>query len=68
MVLVKETCHDTDRDRNQEIPLFDTVYLATQRINQYAREDTISVYVLKDAKADINKILKDNVNRSKHKK
>jgi hypothetical protein len=65
VVLVKETCYDMDRDRNKEVSLFDTVYLATQRINQYAREDTISIYVLKGAKVDINKIIKDDVNKRK---
>ena len=41
----------------KNVTLFDTVYLAVQRINQYAREDTISIYVLKGAKTDINEIL-----------
>ena len=65
VVLIKESYYDRDRNRTKETPLFDTVYLATQRINQYAREDTISIYVLKGAKVDINEIIKDNVNRMK---
>ena len=67
VVLVKETCYDKDRHRTKEITIFDTVYLATQRINQYAREDTISIYVLKGAKVDINAIIKDDVNKRKQK-
>jgi len=65
VVLIKESYYDRDRNRTKETPLFDTVYLATQRINQYAREDTISIYVLKGAKVDINEIIKDDVNRMK---
>jgi hypothetical protein len=37
--------------------LFDTVYMAAQRINVFAREDTISIYVLRGAKVDINQRL-----------
>jgi len=65
VVLVKEAYYDRDRNRTKEIPLFDTVYLAAQRINQYAREDTISIYVLKGAKVDVNEIIKDDVYRRK---
>jgi hypothetical protein len=65
VVLVKETFYDRDKYRQKEIPLFDTVYLATQRINHYAREDTISIYVLKGAKVDINKIVKLDVEERK---
>jgi len=61
VVLVKETACDRDKDRVKETPMFDTVYLAAQRINPYAREDTISIYVLRDAKTDINKIIKEEV-------
>ena len=65
VILVKEDVYDDDKDRHKEIPIFDTVYLAAQRINQYAREDTISIYVLKGAKVDINEIIKDDVNKRK---
>ena len=56
-VLVKEN-DDEDKNRQTEIPLFDTVYLAARRINSYAREDTISIYILKGAKVDINERIK----------
>jgi hypothetical protein len=49
---------DEDKGRQEEIPLFDTVYLAAQRINPFAREDTISIYVLRGAKVDVNKRIK----------
>ncbi len=57
VVLVKES-NDDDKNRKDEIPLFDTVYLADQRINKFAREDTISIYVLRGAKVDINQRIK----------
>ena len=63
VVLVKVTAYDNDREREKESPLFEAVYLAGQRINQYAREDTISIYVLKGAKVDINKIIENEINR-----
>ncbi len=65
VVVVKED-DDEDKDRKEEIPLFDSVYLAAKRINQYAREDTISIYVLKGAKVDINKRINDEAERKKN--
>ncbi|MCL2652051.1 MAG: glycosyltransferase family 39 protein [Candidatus Azobacteroides sp.] len=65
IVLVKENYYDKDKDRKREIQFFDTVYLAAQRINQYAREDTISIYVLKGAKVDVNKIIKEEAEEKK---
>ncbi|EOR95302.1 hypothetical protein ADIARSV_1533 [Arcticibacter svalbardensis MN12-7] len=54
MVLVKGY-YDDDPGRKREIPLFKQVYLSAKRINKYAREYTIRIYVLKGAKVDINK-------------
>ena len=65
VVLVKES-DDEDKNRKTEIPLFDTVYLAAQRINKFAREETISIYVLRGAKVDINKRIKEEADRKKH--
>lgn len=64
VILVKEN-DDEDKNRSTEIPLFDTVYLAAQRINILAREDTISIYVLKGARVDINKRIIDEADREK---
>jgi len=35
------------------------------KFNQYAREDTISIYVLKRAKVDVNKIIKEEAEEKK---
>jgi energy-coupling factor transporter transmembrane protein EcfT len=67
VVLVKSP-YDRDRNRTKEAPLFDTIYLAGKRINQYAREDTIFVYVLKGAKVDVNEIIKDEIETRKNAK
>ena len=45
IILVKEN-NKKDKERKEEQPLFDTVYLAGRRINKYAREDTILIFVL----------------------
>jgi hypothetical protein len=65
VILVKSN-KDEDKERKTEIPLFDTVYLAKQRINKFAREDTISIYVLRGAKVDVNKRIKDEAERKKN--
>lgn len=64
VVLVKEA-DDEDKDRKTEIPMFDTVYLAGKRINRFAREQEISIYVLRGARVDINKRIKDEADRKK---
>jgi len=63
VILVKEHAYDLDRTRNKEKLLFDTVYLAAQRINKFAREDTISIYVLENAKTDIHKRVQEELNK-----
>lgn len=65
VILVKES-DDEDKGRREEIPLFDTVYLAVKRINPLAREDTISIYVLRGAKVDVNLRLKEEADRKKN--
>ncbi|MNF26962.1 hypothetical protein D3C84_76090 [compost metagenome] len=62
VILVKEF-DDEDKERKEEIPLFDTVYLAGKRINQFAREPEISIYVLRGAKVDIRKRIIDEMER-----
>ena len=64
-VLVK-AANDEDPGRTEEIPLFDTVYLATKRIHPFARESEISIYVLKGAKIDINERIHEEMLRKKN--
>jgi hypothetical protein len=65
VILVKEY-DDEDKDRKVEKPLFDTVFLANTRISQFAREQVISIYVLRGAQVDINKRIQDEMNRKKN--
>jgi hypothetical protein len=65
VILVKEE-DDDDKDRKREIPLFDTVYLAGKRMNKFAREPEISIYVLRGAKIDVNKRIKEEMEKKKN--
>jgi len=65
VILVKEM-DDEDKERKVEIPLFDSVYLAVKRINQYAREEEISIYVLRGAKVDVRKRIIEERDRKKN--
>ena len=65
VILVKEA-DDGDRERKTEVPLFDTVYLAGKRINPYAREEEISIYVLRGAKVDVNRRIKEEADIKKN--
>lgn len=64
-ILVKEA-GDEDPERTVEKPFFDTVYLAAKRVNPFAREREISIYVLKGAKIDVNARLKEERDRKKY--
>lgn len=65
VILVKEA-DDEDKNRTVEIPLFDSVYLAGKRINQFAREQEISIYVLRGAKVDVTRRIKDEIIQKKN--
>ncbi|WP_348798445.1 glycosyltransferase family 39 protein [Flavobacterium adhaerens] len=65
VILVKEE-GDRDKERKIEKPFFDTIYLASKRINVYALEREISIYVLKGAKIDINKRIKAEIEKKKN--
>jgi Dolichyl-phosphate-mannose-protein mannosyltransferase len=64
-ILVKGA-YDKDKERRTEKSFFDTVYLAHIRVNKYAREPNLSIYVLRGAKIDINKRIKDEADRKKN--
>ena len=65
VILVKEA-DDEDESRSVEIPLFDSVYLATKRINQFAREQEVFIYVLRGAKVDVTKRIKSEIFQKKN--
>ncbi len=65
VVLIKEAAEDDDKLRKKEIPFFDTVYLAGRRINPFAREPEISIYVLKGAKIDVNSYINKQITERK---
>lgn len=60
VILVKEF-DDEDPLRTTERPFFDSLYLAGIRTNPLAREFKISIYVLKNAKININRRVQDEV-------
>lgn len=62
VILVKEK-EDEDPGRRTERPFFDTVYLAARRVNGFAREDSIHIYVLKGARIDVNGRIKEEAER-----
>lgn len=64
VILVKEA-DDADPSRKRERPAFDTVYLAAKRVNPFARESEISIYVLKDAKLDIRPRIEEEIANKK---
>ncbi len=65
VLLVKEA-DDDDKGRKVEKPFFDSVYLAGKRINRYAREQEISIYVLRGAKINVNKRIIEERDRKKN--
>ena len=56
VILVKESS-DLDKNREQEMPLFEKITLIGEVKNKYAREFGTRVYLLKGAKQSINDIL-----------
>jgi hypothetical protein len=64
VILVQESSDD-DIAREKEKPLFETVILADSLTNLYAREFGTRIFVLKNAKQDINKILEGDIAEEK---
>ena len=66
-VIIIKDIYDEDRERKDEIPLFDTVMLTGRIENKYAREYDTRIYLLKGAKADIHTIIKEDIEEKKKK-
>lgn len=65
VILVKEAT-DSDKNREKEKPIFDTVEQFGEIKNSFAREKGTRIYVLKNAKSDFNKIIKQEINERKN--
>jgi len=66
VILVKEM-DDDDKNRTKEVPFFDKVYLAGKRIDPLAREQEISIYVLRGARIDVQeRIQKEILEKKKY--
>lgn len=64
IILVEEP-RNSGKERKAAAAIFDTMYLAGKRVNGFAREDTIRIYMLQGAKTDLNKALKGIAERKK---
>ncbi|HSO87072.1 MAG TPA: glycosyltransferase family 39 protein, partial [Draconibacterium sp.] len=60
VIMVKEI-YDEDKNRDRERAFFESVTLAGEITNQYAREKGTRVYLLKNAKISVNDILKAEI-------
>ncbi len=67
VILVQEAS-DNDPERNREKPMFETIERVGEITNPYAREKGTSIYVLKNAKTDINEILRKEIAERKSQK
>lgn len=60
VILVQEASDD-DPERNKEKPYFESIERTGKITNPYAREKGTSIYVLKNAKVNINQILQKEI-------
>ncbi len=63
-ILVTEV-GDDDLKREKERPLFKSVYLAGQIENPFAREEGTHVFVLKEARTPVNKLIQEEIDKRK---
>lgn len=64
VILVKEA-GDDDPARTKESPLFETIERVGEITNEFAREKGTSIFVLKNAKTDINQIIRKEIEERK---
>ena len=60
VILIQEASDD-DPERARERPMFETVEHVGEITNEFAREKGTSIYVLKNAKTDINQIIRKEI-------
>jgi Dolichyl-phosphate-mannose-protein mannosyltransferase len=64
IILIQEA-DDDDENREKEKPLFEFIALIDSITHPLAREFNTKIYVLKNAKQDINKIIREDIEREK---
>lgn len=67
VILIQEASDD-DPERKKEQPYFESIERISQITNPYAREKGTSIYVMKNAKVDINEILRKEIAEKKNRK
>lgn len=67
-VILIQRADDDDPDRKKEQPYFESIERVGQINNPYAREKGTSIYVLKNAKVDVNEILRKEIKERKGRK
>jgi hypothetical protein len=66
-VILVQTVYDDDKNREKEKPLFEFVGLVDSITTPFAREFDTKIYLLKNAKQDINKIIREDIEEAKNK-
>lgn len=67
IIYVKEHLMDID-EMERANSMFDNVYPAATRINHFAREDTIRIYILNGARVDVNEVIKKSMQQENRQK
>jgi hypothetical protein len=67
VILIQEASDD-DPERKKEQPYFESIERVGQITNPYAREKGTSIYVLKNAKVDVNEILRKEIAEKRNRK
>lgn len=67
-VILVQQADDDDPHRKKEQPYFESIERVGQITNPYAREKGTSIYVLKNAKVDVNEILRKEIAEKKRQK
>jgi len=66
VILVQEASDD-DPTRTKEKPLFETIERTGEITNEFARERGTSIFILKNAKTNINQIISEEIEERKNK-
>ncbi len=64
-IILIQQADDDDKNREKEKPLFDFIALTDSITHPLAREFNTKIYVLKNAKQDINKIIREDIEKER---